>query len=215
MKSNNIEINDIVFQLVTIRREYEKIKSSKLKNELKKIQGLCIEKLEYLVDARTRRYRNFANYEDLRQDARIALYSALHSYNPEKGDFFWWANKYMKTKVSREANRHSTIKIPLKHARNIQPYKVSQIPIMIDDNPSASDNFSTCENSIIIKNAVLKLPEEQRRVIELHYEMTNDRCNLNSIDKICGQLKITRVICLKLLNEAKRKLKQELIGLEI
>jgi RNA polymerase sigma factor (sigma-70 family) len=215
METNNAEINEILSVLIPLRRECEKSRSSKLKNELKKVQGLCIEKLDYLVDARTRRYRSFANYEDLRQDARMALYLALHSYEPEKGDFFWWANKYMKTKVSREANRHSTIKIPLKHTKTMQPYKVSQLPLMIDENPSALDTISTGEKSNMIRYAVSKLPEEQRRVIELHYEMVNDKRNFNSIDKICGQMKITRVACLKLLNEAKKNLKQDLIDMEI
>jgi len=209
-------ISELLNNMVILRRKCLKSKSDNLKKELDIIQSECVKELEYLVEARTRRYKGFANYEDLRQDGRIALYRALQTYKPEKGDFFWWSNKYIKTKISREANRHSTIKIPLKHAKQVQPYKVSQLPIIIDAGPSALEHIAKDEAVTLIRSAVEKLPEDQRKVITLHYELSggsDNRRDLYSIGKICDRLNISRMSCVKLLTEAKKTLKRELIDL--
>jgi RNA polymerase sigma factor (sigma-70 family) len=209
-------INNLLSNMVVLRKKCVKSKSNNLKRELEDIQSECTKELEYLVDARTRRYKGFANYEDLKQDGRIALYRALQTYKPEKGDFYWWANKYIKTKISREANRHSTIKVPLKHAKLVQPYKVSQLPIIIDGEISALDHIAKDEAVTLIRSAVEKLPEDQRKVITLHYELggaSDNRRDLYSIGKICDRLNISRMSCIKLLAEAKKTLKRELIDL--
>jgi RNA polymerase sigma factor (sigma-70 family) len=197
-----------------LRRKCAKSRSTKLHREFGQIQEQCAKELDYLVEARTRKYKGFSNYDDLRQDGRLALYLALQSYEPEKGDFYWWANKYIKTKISREANRHSTIKIPLKHTKYITPYKVSQLPVIVDKEPNALESMAKGEIDTLIRDAVSKLPDDQRKVIELHYEMSDgNRRDSHSIGKICDRLHITRVNCQKLLNEAKKTLKQELVDL--
>jgi len=214
VKANRI--NELLSDMVVLRNKCKRSKNISLKRELEDIQSECTKELEYLVDARTRKYRGFANYDDLRQDGRLALYRALQTYKPEKGDFFWWANKYIKTKISREANRHSTIKVPLKQAKQVQPYKVSQLPIIIDGEPSALDHISKDEAVALVRGAVEKLPEDQRKVITLHYELSggsDSRRDLYSIGKICDRLNISRMSCIKLLAEAKKTLKRELIGL--
>lgn len=208
-------INNLLDRLVALRRKCAKSRSVKLKREFEQVQEQCAVELDYLVEARTRKYKGFSNYDDLRQDGRLALYLALQSYEPEKGDFFWWANKYIKTKISREANRHSTIKIPLKHTKHVTPYKVSQLPVIVDNGPNALENISKTEVDTMIRTAVSRLPDDQRRVIELHYEMNlgHRRESSQSIGKICDRLNITRVNCTKLLNEAKKTLRQELADL--
>lgn len=209
-------INNLLNDMVVLRNKCKKSKNINLKKELEDIQSECTKELEYLVDARTRKYRGFANYDDLRQDGRMALYRALQTYKPEKGDFFWWANKYIKTKISREANRHSTIKVPLKQAKQVQPYKVSQLPIIIDGEPNALDHIAKDEAITLVRSAVEKLPEDQRKVIILHYELSggsDSRRDFYSIGKICDRLNISRMSCIKLLAEAKKTLKRELTDL--
>ena len=212
-KAQNIRV--LLDKLVCLRRKSKSSKSQDVKRELANVQESCIKELEYLVEARARRYKNFSNYDDLCQDGRLALYLALQSYEPEKGDFFWWANKYIKTKISREANRHSTIKIPLKHAKLVQPYKVSQLPVIVDNEPNTLDTLTQNESQRIIRNAVKNLPKDQRRIIELHFEMKTSANNneSSSIGKICDTLNINRVNCLKLISEAKQSLRQQLESL--
>ena len=203
------KISELLGKLVHLRRKYAKSKSIKVKRELDQIQELCTKELDYLVEARTRRYRSFANYDDLYQDGRLALYMALQSYEPEKGDFYWWANKYIKTKISREANRHSTIKIPLKHTKYMLPHKVSQMPIIIDSEPSALEHITKAEVGQNVREAISKLPNDQRKVIELHYEIgCKQNTNTGSIMKICSSLKISRANCVKLLEDARNNIKE-------
>lgn len=206
-------ISSLLDKLVTLRRKCAKSKSSKFRKEFEQVQEECAVELDYLVEARCRRYKGFSNYDDLCQDGRLALYNALQSYEPEKGDFYWWANKYIKTKISREANRHSTIKIPLKHTKHVTPYKVSQLPIIVDNSPSAVENLEVGELKKIIRSSISRLPDDQRRVIELHYEMSaGAHGEPQSIGNICAALNITRSSCVKLLNEAMSTLKQELVN---
>jgi RNA polymerase sigma factor (sigma-70 family) len=210
--NNNEEINSLLHKLIALRKK--SIKSKKFRKEFENLQNICAEKLDYLVEERTRRYKSFVNYEDLYQDGRLALHLALQSYNPDKGDFFWWANKYIKTKISREANRHSTIKIPIKKIKFATPYKVSQMPIVIDKDISAFETFQEQEKYEFVRLAIQKLPHEQRRVIELHYEIGNDKQGNNTIGQICKIMKISRMSCAKLLTEAKSNLKQELLEMD-
>lgn len=207
-------ISELLNNMVILRNKCCKSKNSTLKKELEVIQSECTKELDYLVDARTRRYKGFPNYEDLRQDGRMALYRALQTYKPQKGNFFWWADKYIKTKISREANRHSTIKVPLKQAAKEQPYKVSHIPTVIADEPSALEYITKDEAVCLIRRAVEKLPEDQRKVISLHYELnggSDNKRDLYSIGKICDRLNMSRMNCVKLLAEAKKALKRELV----
>lgn len=214
---NDIKIEaELLNKLVKLRDECKTSKNKMLQEEFIQVQSECLKTFDYIVEARTRRYRGFANYEDLLQDGRMVLYRALQTYKPEKGNFYWWSNKYIKTKISREANRHSTIKVPLKQAKLVQPYKVAQLPIMIDDGVNALDHMAKDEAVTLIRNAVEKLPEDQRKVITLHYELnggSDNRRALYSIGKICDNLNISRMNCLKLLSDAKKTLKRELTAL--
>lgn len=218
-KKNSLKekkLNEDLINLVLLRKKYKKTNSNSDMIIFNKAANNCIKQLEYLVKARTRKYKGFPNYDDLCQEARMSLYSALNTYEPDKGNFFWWAKKYMETKVSREANCHSVIKIPLKHARNIQPYKVPDLPTIIDDR-SPFDGFSEQQISTIIQKAVSKLPENQRRIIELRFEIMNDPRRERygkraepSIGYICDKLKIKRVDYKELIEEAKINLKNNL-----
>lgn len=203
------EARELITTLVQLRKNCAFDKKSK--REFLKMQEVCVKKFDYLVINRARRYSGFSNYEDLYQDGRLALVAALKTYDLDKGDFFWWANKYIKTKMSREANKHSTIKIPLKHAKEMTPYKVSKIPTMIDESSSAMETMENQEQDSIVRNAIGKLPEDQRRVIELHFEI-GSKAKL-SIGKICKQLNMPRIKCEQLLNDAKDVLRQELAGI--
>ena len=199
------DAHELLCKLVACRK-----KLPKSLGEYNKLLDICVKEFDFLIEQRTRRYSGFANYEDLKQDGRVALMLALKSYHPEKGDFFYWARQYIKTKVSREANRHSTIKIPIKHASKMQPYKVSQIPIMVDGSPDPLCSLEKTRIKDTVVNAIGKLPEQQQRVIKMHYEFSGFRTQ--SITKICEELNISRGNCIKLLNEARDSLKESLQG---
>jgi len=200
------EDKKLLQNLVLVRKKFQKTENSKYMAEYKVLEKRCAEVFDYLVDSRTKRYKNFSNYEDLKQDARIALLSALKTYDFKKGSFYWWATYYIKTKVSREANCHSTVKIPLKKARDLTPHKVLQFPVVIDRSPTPDQAFELDEFKQNIKNQINSLPLEKRKVIELYYGFNGFPAR--SMSKVCKELKISMAACSKLLEDAKENLKE-------
>jgi RNA polymerase sigma factor (sigma-70 family) len=207
------EADKLLSNFVKARNKYFRSKKSRGQAEYKRLQSLCAVKFDFLVEHRTKRYRNFANYEDLKQEGRLALLLALASYKPKRGNFFYWANQYIKTKISREANRHSTIRIPIKHARKMMPYKVSQMPIVIDSAISALNSAEDSQIRSRIEDALEMLPKEQRRIVQIYYELDGNRAS-GSITKVCKELKISRINCIKLLTDAKDNLRTALVSLD-
>jgi RNA polymerase sigma factor (sigma-70 family) len=205
------EANEILKVLYDLRKKSNQSKESEL--EYNKYRDLCAKKFDFLVERRARRYKNFANYDDLKQDGRLALILALNSYKPGKGDFIYWANQYIKTKISREANRHSTIRIPIKQTKFVQPHKVSQLPIIVDSDLNASEQIIKDETENAVYSAVMMLPEPHRQVIKMHYEFGGYKDQ--SIAKICQSMNLSRGNCIKLLNEARESLKNTLVGMNI
>lgn len=198
------EADEILDKFIKLRNKSRKSKSEKVQKEYKEYQEICASKFDYLIASRLKRYKQYSNYDDLYQDARIALLLALNSYDPDKGNFFWWAKQYIKTKISREANRHSTLKIPMKMAKDMQPYKVSEMPVLVDSSPDPFEMKTTKEIQEHVNEAINMLPEDQKKIVRLN------GIQEHSISKISKDLKISRVTCIKLLNEAKKNLKQNL-----
>lgn len=199
------EINEIAKEFVELRERIGNSKKEKNKSKFKLFQNAVVKKLSHLVLLRTNRYRMFNNYHDLQQDGFEALFMALKTYRPEKGDFSWWAMKYIDTRISRAANCHSTIKFPLKKAREMQPHKVSTFPEIIDLNKNPHENAEAVEIKNVIMGAIGLLPDKQKKIILMSYELTGTRAY--TISKISEELKISRPACIKLLDEAKENLK--------
>ena len=177
------------------------------KKEYEKYKNYCMNKLSYLIDNKTYRYKRFANYPDLRQDAFDALFNAFKSFKPNEGDFTWWANRYIQTQVSRSANKHSVIRIPLKKAKLTPPHKVSSFPVMMDEADNAAEVIETMEDSSILHEAINQLPEKQQKIVLMYFNFADKKASISSISK---ELKISRPVCVKLLTEAKVSLRNTL-----
>lgn len=201
------EANKILNELIRLRKKSKKDPSAQVAYH--NYEQLCSQKFDYLVTSKLYKYRSFANYEDLKQDGRMALLLALRNFDPKKGSFFWWANQYINTKVKREANRHSTIKIPIKQTKEYQPYKVSQLPVLIDSAPDALQTIENTELKEKVQQAISRLPDDQRKILELN------GIKSYSISQIARELNIARPDCTKLLNEAKKNLKLNLETLSL
>lgn len=206
------EINGIAKQFIMLRNKAEKSKSKKIKSEYKQYQNYCVEKLKFLIVNKTNKYRKFSNHPDLEQDGYEALILALRTYDPGKGAFSWWADKYISTRVSRAANAHSTIRFPLKKAKEMRPYKISIIPVIIDSEPDASEKLENSQRVENILSAIKKLPEQHQKVINMTFGFNGIR--QYSISNVTKQLSISRPQFLKILEEAKEKLR-EILNQEI
>jgi RNA polymerase sigma factor (sigma-70 family) len=200
------EIDNIAKKFIELKNNAEKTRSKKIKAQFKAYQNYCVEKLRFLVTNRAGRYRKFSNHPDLEQDGFEALILALKTYNPSKGAFSWWADKYISTRISRAANAHSTIRFPIKKAREMKPYKTSELPIMIDAGLDASLIFENNETANILSTAIKQLPEKHQKIINLIYGFHGSK--EQSLESAAKELAMSRAQSAKLLEEAKQKLKE-------
>lgn len=205
---NQEEIDEYAKILVALRDKAQKSKDPTLKKEYSEYQRFCMEKFRYLVNIRVSKYRKFSNFQDLEQDGYEALILALKTYDPSKGSFTWWADKYISTRISRAANTHSTIRFPLKKAKELKPFKISTIPIIIDIQPNALENIQISEIIEHISKAIKELPEGHQKLISLIYGFQGMKPH--SIGTVIKNLSISRPQCLKILEEAKFQLKEKL-----
>lgn len=117
------EALELFANLKTAEQDFKQNPSQTNKSNLSKVENLAISKLDYLVKMKSSRYKKFANYEDLTQDGFEALIKGLKTYKANKGSIFWWLHKYIDTKISRSANQHSTIRFPIRVAKEFAPVK--------------------------------------------------------------------------------------------
>lgn len=202
------EAQDLMTTLIDLRDQLKKGEDVKIRTELKKHEQICMEKFRYLVTMKTGRYKAFSNYEDLNQEGFEALIKAMNNYNPKKGSFFWWAHKYIDTRISRSANLHTTIRYPLKVAKASTPHKESVMPLLIEERYCPDKELEDSQLNHAIQGAISVLTKEQREVISLAYGFDGDKPM--SINKICKKLNISRLSCIKMINSALSIMKENI-----
>ena len=208
---NKDEINIVVKEFVEFREKAKKSKSKKNQKKFNDLESNIVKKLSHMVLLRTNRYRMFNNFHDLQQEGFEALFMALKTYRPEKGDFSWWAKKYIDTRVSRAANSHSTIKFPLKKIKEFKPHKITNIPVITDTACNPQQSLERSEIKIAVDKAISLLPEMHKRIILLSFELAGNRPS--TVAHISKELNISRSACLKILDEAKDNLKSTLVNI--
>ena len=204
------EAQQLMIDLIKMRDEIKsaKKKDVKLIAKYKAHQNLCVEKFKYLVSMRTGRYKAFSNYDDLNQEGFEALNKAMASYKPSKGSFFWWAHKYIDTRISRSANLHTTIRFPLKVAKENTPHKESVLPLLIEERYCPDKELEEFQTMHLIQNAMSSLTEEQKQIVNLAYGLEGDK--ELSINKICKKLNLSRSAVSKILSVAEEKLRESI-----
>jgi len=205
------EIDEIATKYIELRKKAESgSRSDILRFEAYK--NICAQRLKSLIVHHTRKYRRFANHIDLEQDGFEALINALSTFDPTKGSFAWWANRYIKTRVQRKANAHSTIKFPIKKARDVKPYKISTMPTRVDPGPTPLEETERLENAKNIGQAMEALTFEQRLVVSMKYGFNGMR--ERPVGKILEELSISRQQYSKLLSEAENQIKKHLLRID-
>jgi len=205
---NEQEAQDLMIKWIDLKARIETESNPQLVSEFKKHNRICVEKFRYLVTMKTGRYKAFNNYEDLNQEGFEALYKSMNNYNPKKGSFFWWAHKYIDTRISRSANLHTTIRYPLKVAKATTPHKESVMPLMIEERYCPDKELEESQSMQAIQGALALLNSEQKEVINLAYGFDGDKPM--SINKICKKLSISRLSCIKTINSALSLMKENI-----
>lgn len=195
------EAQDLMNTLIDLREKAKTSDDPKIKSELKKHERTCMSSFKYLVTMKTGRYKSFNNYDDLNQEGFEALIKAMNNYNPKKGSFFWWAHKYIDTRISRSANLHTTIRIPLKVAKLQAPHKEAVLPTLIEERYCPDKELESCQTDVAIHNVLSSLSPGQKDVINLVFGFVDEDEKM-SINKICKKLNISRVNCIKTIDSA-------------
>jgi RNA polymerase sigma factor (sigma-70 family) len=197
---NDIEARQLMLIFIELKNKYIESNSEIDKIKLEKHRKICIKKFKYLVTMKTNKYKKFSNYEDLNQEGLEALTKAMSNYKPNLGSWFWWAHKYIDTRISRSANLHTTIRYPLRIAKITPPHREIVMPLLIEDKFCPEKELEISQTKNVIKKVMLFLNEQQKTVISLAYGFNGDKPM--SINKICKNLNISRVNCITLINDA-------------
>jgi len=205
---SNKEITDIALKFIELKR---KATSGKKKQVLqfKEYQQFISEKLSFLVEIKTKRYRQFDNYPDLCQVGYEALFMSLETFDSTKSDFSYWALQYIGTKISRAANTHSTIRVPLKKARIHTPYKVDNIPIIVDQAKNPQQFIEEEQDCSIVRESIEELPDLQKKAIRLYYGFER-HVEKETILSVMKHLDLSRLAVIELLKEAESTLKEKI-----
>jgi len=199
------EAQDLMVELINLRNKIKEAgEDSRLKRRLKarlnRHEAICIDKFRYLVTMKTGRYKAFNNYEDLNQEGFEALIKSMANYDPTKGSFFWWAHKYIDTRISRCANLHTTIRYPLKVAKETTPHKEAIMPILVEEKNCPDKELEETQTEQAIKTVMSMLSVEQQEIVSLAYGLDGEKPL--SINKICKEKNISRVNCIKTIDKA-------------
>ena len=192
------EAQDLMTKFISLRDE--SLSAPEMMKAFRKHETECISKFTYLITMHTNRYRSFANHEDLVQEGFVALLKAMANYIPKKGSFFYWAHKYIGTRISRQANLHTTIRFPLKVAKAQIPKREYDLPIMIEETFCPDKQAENTEVLGEIGRVVKSLRGRKRKVVSQYFGFVGDKPS--SINKICEALEISRTKCIEILNDA-------------
>lgn len=204
------EINQIAKRFINLRNKLKKSDTEENKKTFADYKNYVAKRLSHLVTMKSNRYKKFPNHSDLVQEGFEALFLALKTYSPKKGSFAWWARKYIDTRISRAANAHSTVRYPIKKAREMKPYKVKKIPAILDTAETAFESCESNEFNILLKDAIQKLDEKYKEVILWAYGFKG---NTNtSTTFVCKQLNMSRPALAKLLKSAENKLREMILS---
>lgn len=187
------EAQQLMETFIELRIRAKETNSPSDMSNFKMHERLCIEKFSYLVAMDARRYKSFANYEDLYQEGYEALVKGMKNYNPKKGNAFWWFHRYIKTRIQRSANTHTTIRYPLKVAKANIPHKEANMPVMIEEVHCPDKELENAQVMNAVMDSMDLLDGKQKDVMGLIYGITVDKPL--SINKTCKKLGITRVNC--------------------
>ena len=199
---------ELMVKFIALREKAKETKEPKDLAEMKDHEAKCIQHFSYLITTKTSRYKAFNNYDDLNQEGYQALMKAMANYNPKKGSFFWWAHKYIDTCIARKANLHTTIRYPLKFAKENIPHKETVLPILFEEKLVPDLEYEKAEEMHGLETAMSKLSEQQRKILEKVYGFDGDRPV--SINKICKEFGMTRMTCMRLINSSMHILKDNL-----
>lgn len=205
------EAKQLVEKYLNLKSNYDENKTLESLKKLRQHEHICVKKLEYLVKMATARYRKFSNYDDLYQEGMLCLFHSMTTFDVSKNaSFFWWAHRYIQTKVKRCANQHTTIRISMKDAKKHTPHKEFVMPILIEETYCPDKMAESFEEVALIRKSLNCLTKNQEIVIRMVYGIGLE--DSFPINKICATLNISRVQCNNVIKSAMSKIKNNIVS---
>jgi len=144
----------------------------------------------YIVDMHANRYRKFSNYEDLLQEGYEGLAKALKTFKQNKGNFFFWAHKYVGTKINRAANQHTTIRFPMRVARANPPRRESitspNVVALLETNINPEKIYSESEIEFVVHQQLDKLSSQESDILKLMFGIDTKKKSVKKIAEEFG-----------------------------
>ena len=171
------EAQELMEKWIALKNRVKKESSPALLKEFNQHTRVCMEKFAYLVTMRTGRYKSYANYDDLNQEGFEVLCKAMRNYNPKKGSWFYWAHRYIETRISRSANLHTTIRYPMHVAKAVPPHKETDMPDQIEETVERipDQRLENIQDSSAVQTAMKMLTPRCKRVISLYFGFDGDK----------------------------------------
>lgn len=203
------QIDDLVEKYISLKQKSKTDK--KINKEFVSFEKEFVYHMNKIIDLYTYKYKRFSNYEDLRQDAFQSLMLAVDSFKRSKGKFVGWVKMYSKTKVFREANKHSALKVPMEEAKTLPPIKVSMEDYEMEKRPDLKDSpeQTVIKNNLWfkIKKSFQKLSKNELKVIEYHFKINDEFSN---ITELCSSLSLSAFDYKNILKNAVKKIEVDL-----
>jgi len=209
----DIEIDELVEKYTCLK---QKAKTNiKEKNEFSLFEKEFIFHMNRIIDIYTCKYKRFSNYEDIRQESFESLMLAVDSFKRSKGKFVGWVKMYSKTKAFRQANKHSTMNIPIKDAKNTPPIKIAMEDLPTEDLMRSSSMRDSPEQTAIkndlwlkVHKSFHKLSEKELKIIQYHFSVDNGE--YANIAELCSSLSLSTFDYKRYLKNAVKKVEVDL-----
>jgi len=219
IKFKNKENKETYIVLRKLMDLKEEAKSGEVsaKIQYEKHFAFLYERFSYIPQIHVKRYMRFPNYEDLLQEGNLGLIIALEKFDMTRSNnFYRLANMYVKTRVKRAANKFDVINVPMEIAKDTPPIRVDYNAKMSqnDDNDPAQE-FESMERSRKIKETILELPIDHKKIICLFYGIKIIKGNFvmsnlkkKNISFISDKTGISRARVKKVIDNTNTKIKQ-------
>jgi RNA polymerase sigma factor (sigma-70 family) len=146
--------------------------------EKKNIKSILVKKLEYFVYSKAKRYGGRHYYQDLLQEAKIALIIAFEDFDLERGiNFFKFAEWYIRNKIRRFAEKQYRYEKLCKNNGD----DLLEKPCADEINPE--EILKEKEKRIILSKAVNNLPYIDKEVVLLRFGVMDEECTFKQIGK--------------------------------
>lgn len=138
-------------EILTLIRKWQTIKDPEL-------QYKVVDKMEYMIKVKIKRYRDTDFYEDLLQEGRLGIIIAMHKFDECRSDnFFHFSHWYIRNAIRYCVNQNINKETPV-------PYIYKTIGIK-----DINDKIEDLEKINIIFDHLEELPVAHREMICLKY----------------------------------------------